>query len=358
MANEGEAAAIQATVADVASRIFGTTIGSDAVIGETLRRATDDTLMLSAIRPALAQAVLSPLPESLTDAALKTHPLAVWVEMALGLDDDGMLKRRKPIAFGQAAERLSKEADLPPGICRTALETFLTRASQPETARGGTGTSAFLAFKLHRFVSGSGEVYTTLRPTPRNTYLEGQRFDPQATTDRLYPTRFCRQCGQEFHPVTLTEADGQPTFLPRPIDEEPRDDASTGDEAGYLTPQAIAGDTDYQYTGDPLTLPEDWLDAGTQTSRIRTNRRAKVPVAYSVAADGIPDPNGRAFWFLKGKLAFCPACHDQPSPNARERTKLAGLSAEGRSSATIYDRQLRKVVRDHERDSFRDRVIA
>jgi hypothetical protein len=334
MANEGEAAAIQATVAQVASRIFGTTIGPDAVIGETLRRATDDSLTLSAIRPGLAQAVTAPLPDPLTDAALKTHPLAVWVEMALGLDDDGALKRRSPVAFGKAAESLSTETGLPQDTCRTALETFLTRASQPETARGGSGTNAFLAFKLHRFVSGSGEVYTTLRPAPRNTYLEGQIKDPQAPTDRLYPTRFCRQCGQEFHPVTLTEVEGQPTFLPRPIDEEPRDDATKGDEAGYLTPQATAGDTDYQYTGDPGTLPEDWLDTGTPTSRVRANRRGKVPVACSVAADGIPDPNGRPFWFLKGKLAFCPACHDQPAPTARERTKLAGLSAEGRSSAT------------------------
>lgn len=334
MANEGEAAAIQATVAQVASRIFGTTIGPDAVIGETLRRATENTLSLAAIGPGLAQSVTGPLPDPLTDAALKTHPLAVWVEMALGLDDDGALKRRTPVAFSDAVVRLSKATDLPQDTCRAALETFLTRASQPETVLGGTGLSAFLAFKLHRFVSGSGEVYTTLRPAPRNTYLEGQRFDPEAPTDRLYPTRFCRQCGQEFHPVTLTEVEGQPTFLPRPIDEEPRDDATSGDEAGYLTQQATEGDTDYQYTGDPGTLPEDWLDTGAATSRIRSNRRPKVPVAYSVAADGIPDPNGQPFWFLKGKLAFCPACHDQPSPNARERTKLAGLSAEGRSSAT------------------------
>ena len=334
MANEGEADAIQATVAQVASRIFGTAIGPDAVIGETLRRATEDTLTLSAIRPGLVQAVLTPLPDTLTDAALKTHPLAVWVEMALGLDDDGALKKRKPVAFGEAVDRLVAETDLTPETCRKALETFLTRASLPETARGGSGTSAFLAFKLHRFVSGSGEVYTTLRPAPRNTYLEGQLNDPKAKADRLYPTRFCRQCGQEFHPVTLTEVEGQLTFLPRPIDEAPRDDATTGDEAGYLTPHAILGDTDYQFTGDPGTLPEDWLDAGTATSKVRSNRRGKVPVAYSIAADGIPDPNSRPFWFLKGKFAFCPACHDQPSPNARERTKLAGLSAEGRSSAT------------------------
>jgi len=334
MANEGEATAIQAAVAQVASRIFGTIIGPDAVIGETLRRATDDTLTLEAIRPRLGEAVLSPRSDALTDAALKTHPLAVWVEMTIGLDDDGGLHRRKPMAFGEAAKLLSAETGLPADRCRAALETFLTRASQHESARGGTGRSAFLAFKLHRFVSGSGEVYTTLRPAPRNTYLDGQRFDPQAETDRLYPTRFCRQCGQEFHPVTLTEVAGQPTFLPRPIDEEPRDDTQSDEQAGYLTPQRDPGDTDYLFDGATETLPEDWLEPRPTGSAVRSNRRAKVPVAAHVAADGTLDPNGRAFWFLKGKLAFCPCCHDQPSPNARERSKLAGLSAEGRSSAT------------------------
>ena len=183
MANEGEASAIQATVAEVASRIFGTPINADAVIGETLTRATDDRLRLENIRPLL-----------------------------------------------------------------------------PEAIRGGSGTKAFLAFRLHRFISGSAEVFTTLRPVPRNTTLEGQRFDPLAPTDRLYPTRFCRACGQEFHPITRTEVAGQPTFLPRPIDEEPRDDANSADEAGYLAPQMRPGDADYQYDGAPDTLPEDWLE--------------------------------------------------------------------------------------------------
>ena len=43
---------------------------------------------------------------------------------------------------------------------------------------------------------------------------------------------------------------------------------------------------------------------------------------------------GQQFWFLPGKFTFCPRCHEQPSPNSSERSKLAGLSAEGRSSAT------------------------
>ena len=43
---------------------------------------------------------------------------------------------------------------------------------------------------------------------------------------------------------------------------------------------------------------------------------------------------GESFWFIPGKFGFCPCCLDQPHPSMRERTKLAGLSGEGRSSAT------------------------
>ena len=54
----------------------------------------------------------------------------------------------------------------------------------------------------------------------------------------------------------------------------------------------------------------------------------------TVAADGRYDLSGKSFWFIPGKFGFCPCCLDQPHPNMRERTKLAGLSGEGRSSAT------------------------
>ena len=187
-----------ATVSSVASRLFGAQIGPDAVIDESLRRATDDTLSLETISSKLRGVVESTLPEALTDASLRQHPLAVWCELALGLDDRQVLRRRKPIAFGEAASQLASETGLTPEQCQTSLEAFLTRVSLPESDRGGNGDAAFLAFKLHRFIAGSGEVYTTLRPAPRHVFLEGQLNDPTDPESRLYPTRFCRECGQEF----------------------------------------------------------------------------------------------------------------------------------------------------------------
>ena len=333
MVSEGSAGSHEA-VADVASRLFGTAIGPEAVIDESLRRATDDSLSLAAVRPLLRRAVEEPLPDTLTDANLRRHPLAVWVELSLGLEDGQVLRRRKPVPFGQAAQALADETGLPRERCSVALEAFLTRVSLPEKDRGGSGDRAFLAFKLHRFLAGSGEVYTTLRPPPRNVWLEGQINDPADPEARLYPTRFCRSCGQEFHVVTLVEADGRKVFLARDIDDTPLAAEDSNEQAGYLTPVGDDDDDEYKFTGNLESYPEDWLEEHGGALRLRPNRKKQTPKRMHVAADGTVRSDGRPFWFLPGKLGFCPRCHDIPASKSSERTKLAGLSAEGRSSAT------------------------
>ena len=333
MASEGSDESRAATVAEVASRLFGTAIGPESVIDESLRRATDDTLSLADVRPLLRCAVEAPLPEVLTDTDLRRHPMAVWVELSLGLEDGQVLRRKKPIPFGEAAQTLADETGLPKEQCAVALEAFLTRVSLPEYARGGSGDRAFLAFKLHRFIAGSGEVYTTLRPAPRNVSLEGQINDPADPEARLYPTRFCRSCGHEFHVVTLVEADGKQVFVPRDIDDTPLATDDGDNLAGYLTPVGD-GDGEYKFTGDLESYPDEWLEERSGAVRLRPNRAKQVPRRMHVAADGTVRPDGRPFWFLPGKLGFCPCCHEMPASKSSERTKLAGLSAEGRSSAT------------------------
>ena len=83
------------------------------------------------------------------------------------------------------------------------------------------------------------------------------------------------------------------------------------------------------------TFPDDWLEldrggvsavaAGAQGIRAR---------ASDGGCAGAIGSTGRRAWFLPGKFRFCPACKHQPPGQAREINKLAGLSAEGRSSAT------------------------
>lgn len=333
MASEGSEAKRAEVVASVATKLFGTSVSPDAVIDETLQRATDQSIKAGSLKDALIDIIKGEIPAHLDDAALYKHPLAAWIELEIGLLDKQTLSRRPPMTISQASKKLADFTGCGDGICRKQIETMLTLMSLAEKDRGGSGERAFLAFKLHRFFSGAGRVYATLRASDRHVTLEGQRFDPEDEEARLYPTFFCRECGQEFHSVTLADDEGVRRMLPRSIDETPIEDPDVEDEAGYFMP-IPEGDADFIFNGAPEDFPEDWTEPSANGVQLRKDRRKWIPRALAVQVDGQPGEHGRHGLFISGKFRFCPACADQPSTRAREINKLASLSAEGRSSAT------------------------
>lgn len=333
MASEGTEARRAEIVAEVATRLFGTTVSPDAVIDETLQRATDHQIKVDTLKDQLVDTIQAGVPDKLDDAALKVHPLAAWIELKIGLKDEQSLSRRPPITIGQAARELAAFTGLLEDECRKALEAMLTLISLPEDQRGGTGDRAFLAFKLHRFFAGAGHVYATLRQAGRRVTLDGQTHDPDDPEARLYPTFFCRGCGQEFHPVTLVDDDSVRRVLPRSIDDTPIEDDGNDQDAGYLMPEPV-DDAEFSFKGDPEDYPEDWTERTDRGLKLRSGRKKYAPRHLRVEADGALDNSGRHSWFIPGKFRFCPVCRHQPSVRAREINKLAGLSGEGRSSAT------------------------
>ena len=335
MASEGTEEARSGAVAAVASRLFGTPIGPDCIVDEALVRATDQTMHPDRLGPALAKAVDEPLPEVLTDEMLKRHPLAVWLELAVGLEEGQKLRRRRPVALALAASELAAATGRDQALCRARIVEMLSHGSLPERERGGTGEKPFIAFKLHRFMAGAGDLYATLTEQPRSVTLDGQREDPETRGARLYPTCFCRECGQEFHPVTLTDTPDGVVALPRPMDETPIEDPDRmgAAAAGYLMPMS-GGDARPDFGGTVEDFPEDWLEERNGEPRLKSFRRKQAPVPVQVQPDGTVGTSGLDCWFVPGLFRFCPHCKAQPSARARERTKLAGLSGEGRSSAT------------------------
>jgi hypothetical protein len=200
------------------------------------------------------------LSAKLNDEALHRHPLAVWCELEIGLLDGQRLSRRDPVTLANAATRLADQTGCDEARCRSQLQAFLMLASRPAYERGGYGDRAFLAFKLHRFISGAGHVYATLRGSgQRRVTLDGQRFDPEDQAARLYATFFCRNCGQEYHPVVLTVEDGVHCVLPRDIDDTPLDDPDSTERPGYLMPEP-ENDADFTFKGELEDFPEDWLE--------------------------------------------------------------------------------------------------
>jgi hypothetical protein len=336
MASGGSEADRAKAVAAVAWRLFGQTINPDAVITESLERATNPSLKPTALGASLAQCIDAPLPDTIDDNELRDHPLAVWIELEIGLADGQRLERRRPITIANAAKRLAAQTGRKEEHCRSQLQAMLILMSRPANERGGKGDRAFLAFKLHQFLSGAGHVYATLRSAPsRRVTLDGQRFDPEDPEARLYATFFCRNCGQEHHPVVLVEQGGTTHALPRDMDETPLDDDDARDRAGYLMPAPDNEDDQFTFRGEPEDYPEEWIETARDGSvRLRSTHRKIAPEAVVVSAAGVVGTTGRPAWFLPGKFKLCPACGHQPPAQAREINKLASLSAEGRSSAT------------------------
>ncbi|MHA2636736.1 MAG: DEAD/DEAH box helicase [bacterium JZ-2024 1] len=296
-------------VAEFASRFFGAPFTPADVIEETLEPSTQGSPPTA---EELRQAFSEPLPNDLD--ALRRHPLARWLEYAVGIErePDGRLRRRVPRPLSEIARELSEAIGQPEDRCREALEELLTRAAELNREL----PEPFFAFKLHQFISQGRAVYATLEPPEvREFSAEGQVVAERP----FFPLRFCRVCGQEYYHVLR----GEGVFLPHPIGGELVEE---GFEPGYL------GFVD-DWSEDQI--PEDWLDA---RGRVSPTWRDRVPRPVWVKPDGSfsvePMEGGVKAWWQFRKFWLCLRCGEYYTGREQEFTKLSHLSSEGRSSAT------------------------
>ena len=140
MASEGEEESRAIAVASVAKRLFGTNVSPDAIIDESLERATDPAYNVEGVRASLGPAIDEDVPEILDDESLRRHPLAIWIELEIGLEDAKGLNRRRPIAIRNAADLLAEQTGRDPERCRFQLQAMLILMSRPESERGGSPT--------------------------------------------------------------------------------------------------------------------------------------------------------------------------------------------------------------------------
>lgn len=353
MASEGSQEDKNRLVAAVAGKLFAAPIPDSNVVVETLQRVTDpnipDTSVLAALGPAIDEGI-APHPP---DTELRSHPLAIWVETRLGIawsDLDQRWGRALPRTVSEAVDLLATDANRSHDACRRALRELLLLSSIQEAERtgmAGANPHSFFAFKLHQFISGAGHAFATLEePGKRVVTVEGQQFLPGAPEKRLYAVHFCRDCGHEYHPVRRVSEAGGPWFYARSIDDAPiarngdEDDASAPtkeedpdrEEFGFLTLHPADAAFDFENRDDQYS--ETWLEVDPQGNpRLKSNYRAARARPVSVAPTGKVGSGARA-WFLPGKFRFCLRCRETQSTSAKDRTRLASLSAEGRSSAT------------------------
>lgn len=335
-------------VADVASKIFGTTIEPVNVITETLTRVAPKA---DSKREQLAQIVRSRGEPEADDPVLRSDfdvfrqdLLVAWIEASFGITEEpgnGILVRRTPRTVEQAAEDLSELTGQPQTRCATAIRATLlagSRCKDPETNR------PLFAFRLHQFLSKGGSIYVTAEPesdraieTEFQVELPGRR--------RLYPLAFCRECGQEYLVATREGgAAGDTKYRARHglrITEK-------GD--GYLF---ISGERPWpvDYLAENR-LPESWIESVQTAPRVVRARRDDVPQRVFVTPEGNAsnsDADATLAAWIPGQFRFCLSCGvSYEAVRSSELAKLVTLDREGRSSAmsviaTSVLRSLRKI---------------
>jgi len=331
------------TVSKVASKLFACEIPASRVITERLERRTDPTLTALSVSGRLADAIKAPIDEHASNAELASHPVAIWIETVLGVAPgkkdgvpDGTWVRAIPRSLTDAAALLAADSGVPAEICKAYLERFLLLLGQSEALRTGVGSDkAFLGVRLHQFISGAGQVYMTLQPEgERRVVFDGQKYLPDESADKLlYQLRFCSNCGQEHLPVTLVHSPSGQTLVERDIDEMADAPADDGSEAGFFMPVPAGG---LEFSDQVSDYAETWVEttkAGVQ--KLKSEYAKRRHRHMMVLANGqVVDAGGTEGWFQPGRFRFCPACGETTTSRGTDRSRLAGLTAEGRGSAS------------------------
>ncbi len=323
MASGGTTAEQRAKVAEVATRLFGSEVTPERVIGETLSRATPELSDTSLLKGCVQS---RPVPSEYDE--LRRWPLASWIESTFGLDhesESGQLVRQRPRkVLDFAAPKLAELTDLTVDECEAAIrDTLLAGASakDPDTGR------PLFAFRLHQFLSKGDSVHVTLETEQdRHVTSSYQVAAPGHPDKLLFPLSFCRECGQEYVDVTKREIGADVSFRPR------RDsDASGGDRFdGYLF---ISSDIPWPAEHEiEARLPDSWIDDG----EVIPSRRKYLPQRLYVEAAGnkTTEGFGTQAAFIPSPFLFCLRCGvSYESTRGNDYSKLATLDREGRSSA-------------------------
>ena len=308
--------------AEFAGNLFGETIPVTNVISEKLERVTDVGLSIKDIYDVLQPRVLNAV--SFMAAGYKNDPLAVWLELTMGISHSGIKppERARPISLEEAAEKLAGDSGVSTEIAEKTLKEYFLMSQDIKDDKG----RQVFPFKLHQFISGPGKVLCTLEPkNERYITLDAQRFAPKDTRALLYPVYFCRECGQEFIPVENIIGRWEPREIDSPV---PRD---SEDDIGFLVP---VEDT-LNYHGEE-DLPDFWIEEFNGELRPKTDYKKFVPRHKYINIYGTEtsEEESSPYYYIPGAIRFCPHCGTTHEAKGKDINRLSGLSGEGRSSST------------------------
>ena len=337
----------QAEVSQMATELFGVPVEAHDVIGESLREQTTPTDLaspdfISELSAALSSSLL-PSPER---DAFRQHPLARWLERTVGVDRDaeGRLKRAvsRPISGPETEQPLALELERLTGVesakCAAAIRTILPIGNETLDEDG----RPLLAYRLHQFVTRGGEVVATIEdPAVRQVSCTPVHLGNEENL--RFGLRFCRDCGQDYMPVSLkVNDDGSQRILSAREAFQSQVTDPSGEKDKRTDGHMFTGEQHAwtEGTADLDRLPPNWLEEAKGGLQIKREKRAAIPRAFWVTPKGSIHSTAEADTckasFLPGEtFPFCLACGVAwTSTRQSNRHKLAALATEGRSSAT------------------------
>ena len=320
MVSEGSPDERRRTAARVACKLFGVAVSPDNVLDEDLKRIAYSPVPQTVEELRRTVQMLPPRdPESFL-----RHPLTAWVEDIFGVsEEEGRLARRKPQTLRGAVQKLASETGLTDDECERAI--LVTLESGGKAIPPGSDEPA-LAFRLHQFLSSGGGVYATVEDASnRHLTMDSQH---QLSDQRLlYPLAFCRECGQDYYLVRLSDSESGRRLSPR------SPDLRSGSDEAYF-----AIESDDLWTGSRDDMPESWFDILKSGRRMKKDFIEHEPREMRVVSNGdiLQDAKkGVRGWYQPAPLTLCLRCRAvYDRHRGREFGKLGLLSQTGRSTAT------------------------
>ena len=359
MASEGSSDEQKQEVAAVAQTLFGTSVGPEQVIGETLERATPelDFTQPEIIR-ALTQCVVGDETPPAGYDAFRSHPLAAWIESTFGIRAEAGSARlirqapRKLRGENSASSDLAALTGAEPVKCYEILRRFLMCGS--ELRRSESSRFPIFAFRLHQFFTRGDTVWTTIEAEAvRHLEMAKLGSKPGDPSKPLFPLVFCRQCGTAYYRVSKAQDEHGGFLKPR---EDRREDGDDGHGDAYL--YVSEGAPWPKADGVELLerLPSFMKEiAPDGVERIKTDSRGDLPEPVFVDATGriVSEGEGVPAALVSGTFLFClePGCGVAYTKNQRsERGKLGTLGVDNRSTATtvLAVRALIELQRDRD----------
>jgi len=329
MVSAGDSTTQRVQVAKVATTLFGRTFSPNQIINEKLTRSLSGEESLPN-KEQLSSSILAGINADFPIEALKNHPVAIWLENRIALDNsDNELRRGMPQPVSQIVESLVNDSGLDTEICRIFLVEILQWISVVNQRLQNAGQRyTYLPFKLHQFISQTGSVYTTL-DQDENRYITLEPGVYKRDEDEkkpIFPNVFSRASGQAFICVSRNGSLLEPREFRDKTEDE---DSETTD--GYL----IIGEDIWDPIDDLEFLPDAWLVKSRRGPD--SKKKPFFPVKLYFDEFGKcseTEPLKWWGWFMKAPLLFDPTAGVFYDTKTNEGTKLTKLGSEGRSTST------------------------